>query len=309
MKLIFNPPFGDGAVSGRAQITSDNGSVSPPTALSLASSKHGANTTASAWTKTLTLVVGQVYPLLVWIRVVEDVGSGSLILDDGVAAYEVAFPVGVTADFVLYDFGEYTPQAATVQMTLQASPPPGNGQATWAIDDFELQEAELPLTEEEIMALDREPIYAALFARLQANVPGFVTMSRRLKTWDDISRDEQPALYLATGDQTPVNRLGVPPTWMLEAFVYMYFRLDEPTEMIPSAQLNAALTAIENALEAQQADFDPSLKDNPFFGQRRHQTTLGGLVQYAWMLPALVVEGIAQGQAAVRVPIQMLAAA
>ena len=41
----------------------------------------------------------------------------------------------------------------------------------------------------------REPIYAALFARI-AGAANFVTTARRLRHWSELTPAEQPALFM-----------------------------------------------------------------------------------------------------------------
>jgi hypothetical protein len=55
----------------------------------------------------------------------------------------------------------------------------------------------------------REPIFAALFAKLQQlQTDGdVVTLSRRLTHWNDVPIEQQPALYMAQGDQVATHQL------------------------------------------------------------------------------------------------------
>lgn len=110
--------------------------------------------------------------------------------------------------------------------------------------------------------MNREPIYAALFAKLAA-VPGFVTMSRRLKHWNDCDKSIQPALYMAqTGESADTVR-GQPTRWTLAVDVYVYARTDG--ELAPGPVINPLIDAIEQALA-------PNAIENA--------QTLGGLVEW-----------------------------
>jgi len=179
-----------------------------------------------------------------------------------------------------------------------------NATGRWGVDDIEITEHQETAGLGDEMALDREPIYARLFERLAA-VPGLAYSSRRLKPYADVPGSEQPALFLTTGDQTPENKLGEPPTWILGADVFLYVRMDDP-ETIPGAVLNALIKTIEEALEWRISDVVPG----PVFAPTgRVQTTLGGLVQYAWIADSRIVEGVTAQQAAAHLSIEMRAAA
>lgn len=88
----------------------------------------------------------------------------------------------------------------------------------------------------------REALFAALFAKLAA-VPGLVTTSRILRHWADVQPQQQPALYMAQGDQTPQTRTGEPTRWLLDVQVYLYVRTSGG--QVPGSVLNPLLDAIE----------------------------------------------------------------
>jgi hypothetical protein len=137
----------------------------------------------------------------------------------------------------------------------------------------------------------REACYSALFSLLVKSA-AFTTTSRRLRHWSDVSSSEKPALFMATGKQTPqqVNRL--PTKWVLDATVYIYvnaFGSDDPGPI-----LNSYLDAIEAALL-------------PNSGVEVTQT-LGGLVSHCWIDGTIETDEGTLGDVAVAiVPIKILA--
>lgn len=141
------------------------------------------------------------------------------------------------------------------------------------------------------MSLSREPIYAALFARLQA-VPGLVTVSRRLKHWHDVPPADQPSLYQSQQGESTTTTSGQPTIWRLSVDLYLYARApDGDTSSAPI--LNPLLDAIENALKP----------DNPV----TNTCTLGGLVQYARISGRIETdEGSLGDQAVAIIPIEIL---
>ena len=136
----------------------------------------------------------------------------------------------------------------------------------------------------------REPIYAALFARL-AGAAAFTTTSRRLRHWSDVGAAEQPALFIVQKSETAEQHRGRPVTWKALVDVYVYAQApDEETP--PASVLNPLLDAVEAALAP-----DPVT----------NVQTLGGLVQHAWIAGRVETdEGALGGQAVAIVPIEIL---
>lgn len=93
----------------------------------------------------------------------------------------------------------------------------------------------------------REPIYAALFARIAASA-GFVTAERRLRHWRDVAPAEQPALFQSQKSETAmVKALGAPAVWTLAVELCLYVHSSDPY-LAPSVVLNPLLDAVEGAL-------------------------------------------------------------
>ncbi len=132
--------------------------------------------------------------------------------------------------------------------------------------------------------MNREPIYAALFAALASAAP-FVTASRRLRHWSDVGPAEQPALFVAQ------RRKGLPPKWTLALEVFIY--VHAPDDVTPPA---SALNPLLDAVEAVLAPADPAAAQ-----------TLGGLVEHAWIAGKIETdEGVLGGQAVAIIPIEVL---
>lgn len=141
--------------------------------------------------------------------------------------------------------------------------------------------------------INREAIYAALFARL-AGIPGLVTASRTLRHWNDTAPEQQPALFVAQGSQSPSTQPGLPTRWTLAADVYVYARASGGSAS--STVLNALLDAIEAALPW-----------NPITGQHDNL----GRDDVAWARidgPIETDEGTLGEQAVAIIPIRVLAA-
>jgi hypothetical protein len=140
----------------------------------------------------------------------------------------------------------------------------------------------------------REPIYAALFSRLQGAAP-FVTTSRRLRHWSDVAAIEQPALFQAQRVETADQRRGLPTKWICDVDVYVYCQApDEVTS--PATILNPLLDAIEAAM-APLAPLDLAA----------NAQSLGGLAYQAWINGKIETdEGTLGGQAVAIVPVRIM---
>ena len=167
------------------------------------------------------------------------------------------------------------------------------------------------------MALDREPIYAALLVRLQT-VPrlGSMGVSRRYVDLAKVQPTEQPGLLLITGNETAEHRIGLPAKWMLRPTVVLYARTDldagtgasaadyligvpgQPSSA-PGTTLAALLTAVERAVEW-------GAGDSPFAAQRSAGTSLGDLCLYCRIASIDVGEGIESGQAMAAINLEIL---
>lgn len=139
------------------------------------------------------------------------------------------------------------------------------------------------------MPLAREPIYAALFTRLQA-IPGLKHTSRRLRSISDTPANLLPALYMAQTGQTPLYEAGRQTQWELGADVYIY-AFDRAGQN-PGAIINPLMDGLANALA-----FDNTMNN---------ACTLGGLALKCEIGPVETDEGTMGEQAIVRAPITIL---
>jgi hypothetical protein len=133
--------------------------------------------------------------------------------------------------------------------------------------------------------MKREAIYAALAKRLEA-IPGIETFCRKLLHWSDVQAGEQPALFMAAGNQAIlVEGHGMPPKRTLSINLYIYNQNEDP------ALQNNLLDAIEAALEP--------------IGEET--LSLGGLVHYCRIEGEIETdEGLLGKQAVAIVPVSIL---
>jgi hypothetical protein len=141
--------------------------------------------------------------------------------------------------------------------------------------------------------MTREPIYQALFAKLLPlkNSGLAVTCTRLLKHWNDVQDYEQPAIFMAQGDQIAEHQLkGSPYKWDLSVNIYVYVKTDGTTA--PATLLNPILDAIENALSSKV----PGMQQN-----------LGGLCDTCYIDGAIqTFEGTLGTQEVAIIPIKIL---
>ncbi len=101
-------------------------------------------------------------------------------------------------------------------------------------------------------SLNREPIVAALAARLKALCPDLKDVTRRYRAPHQVDSSEKPLAIVATGAQHATIRRGAPGIWNLEVPVYLYVHADEADGATPpSTQIHALVKEIEDALERQ----------------------------------------------------------
>lgn len=139
--------------------------------------------------------------------------------------------------------------------------------------------------------IQREPIYAALYARLSA-VAGLVTKSRRLKHWADTPAEEQPALFQSQVREVATASTSLPTQWALHLDVYVYVRAS--LDSAPSEVLNPLLDSICAALAQDGAG-------------PNGRCTLGGLVHNARISGSIETdEGTLGEQAVAIIPVEIL---
>lgn len=123
------------------------------------------------------------------------------------------------------------------------------------------------------MILAREDVYGAFWTKVSAaksRLTGqspFVTMSRRLRHWNNVAKEEQPAMFMVEHQQIVHQQKGVPPKWVFNLSLFLYdFCADGD---IPGPRLNVLLDAVDDALA-------------PLGGSGGRQT-LGELVSHCWI--------------------------
>ena len=137
----------------------------------------------------------------------------------------------------------------------------------------------------------RETIYAALFATLSA-VAGFVTTSRRLKHWDDVPQQQQPALFLSQHTETLTTSPGGDRHWQFSLIALIYVHTQADKTIAPTTLLNPIIDSVVAALLP-----DAITKRN----------TLGGVVMDAQISGAIEIDHY-DDQAVVAIPITIKAA-
>ena len=110
--------------------------------------------------------------------------------------------------------------------------------------------------------MNRETIFLAVY-NLAASTAGIITSGRRVKHWDEVPAELQPALFQGQGDEDAQTRPGRPTIWTLYAHLYLYVNSGSDPTAYPATQINSMLDAIEAA-------FKPAPNND--------YNTLGGLV-------------------------------
>lgn len=167
------------------------------------------------------------------------------------------------------------------------------------------------------MALNREPLFVALFNRLKTLVGvdplPLRYLTRRLDPWDQKAPPQQPALCLIKGGEKPDYTLDAAGAiWRLTAYLLVYVHDDGSAEAVIDPTLNAILTAIEQQLEVQPGEI-PASTSRPGYvvrGPAPAPTTLGGLCLFCRISGEVeVYEGTLTHTAFMRIPLEMLATA
>ena len=139
------------------------------------------------------------------------------------------------------------------------------------------------------LVTSREAVYTALFSKLQS-ITCFRTCTRRLKHWQDVPREDQPALYLELGGETRTPVRGLPARVVLECNLWIYVNsAGDPVGPV----LNPVLDAVDKA-------FEP-VNDGD------HAVTLGGVVHHCWIEgQTQIFEGVLGDEAVAIIPVKLL---
>lgn len=142
--------------------------------------------------------------------------------------------------------------------------------------------------------MNREPIYAALFAKLQGAY-AWKTASRNLKHWSDVRPPMQPAMFMTQVSEEAVTQTRQKTRWFMDVKVYVYTHQATQSGDIPAQSLNTMLDAITAALQPDSVV--------------QEVQTLGGLVEYARIEGGIETdEGFLGDQAVAIIPIRILTA-
>jgi hypothetical protein len=142
-----------------------------------------------------------------------------------------------------------------------------------------------------------EQIDATLFALLQTVGSSIVTYSRRLKNYNEVPTEIQPALYLASGDLDPklggdARVPGMPFRWKLHRKIWLYTNAGNDDTLIPSSLINPVINSVLKVLAPKTP------------GDRQ---TLSGLVYHCYLAGRIQTdEGLLGPQAVAVMPIEIL---
>jgi len=141
--------------------------------------------------------------------------------------------------------------------------------------------------------ITREPIYAALFARV-AGAANFVTAGRRLRHWSGMAPAEQPALFMRQKQEVAkVPTLGAPTVWTLIVELYLYAHSSNHY-VSPATILNPLIDAVEATLA-------------PLAATGLQDLGLPAMVQHARIAGKIQTdEGVLRDQAVAIIPVEIL---
>ena len=150
---------------------------------------------------------------------------------------------------------------------------------------------------------DFEPVYAALFELTERIRWGatqqhkMLTRSRRVKLFNEVPAESQPAVFQAEHDETEAPRTGGIGKLTLGATWFVYWAVGGAADAVPTITANNILGGIRRALRPITAD--------PGFHDRRQ--TLGGLA-YSVRIEGQVFKdpGDLDGQGLLVVPIKII---
>lgn len=138
--------------------------------------------------------------------------------------------------------------------------------------------------------MTREPIYAALLAKLAA-AANYNTASRRFKMFTDVAPPDLPALFVLQKDEVAQTVPGMNTVWTIQCEAVIYANVSGDPNVAASSTLNPLLDAVEAALA-------PSPVTN--------KQTLGGLVQHCTIAGAIRIDETINGDRMIAVvPIEI----
>ncbi len=138
----------------------------------------------------------------------------------------------------------------------------------------------------------RKEIYAAAFARV-SRLSWVRHSSKRIKTWDDVPPNQQPAIFIKQKGESARYKKGVPSIWTLRADLWIYAQIPD-SATVPSDILNPYLDAIEAAYAPDNAS--------------ANECTLGGIVSHCRISNIQIDDGALDKQAVLIISLEMLVA-
>ena len=149
-------------------------------------------------------------------------------------------------------------------------------------------------------AFSRKAIRKALFSRLQASVQGIRHWTMQPEGFDDVK--SKPALVLVTEQHSAQTEAGLPTIWTFEYTARLWTRgTGLASEESPDDELDDWLDQIHGALKHQSTEGYSDM------GPSDAQTTLGGLVQRAWISGPVQFGTVKGGESFIDVPIEVVA--
>lgn len=132
----------------------------------------------------------------------------------------------------------------------------------------------------------------ALFLLVSGSA-GFVTASRRMQLWGNLSPEQKPALFMReTGDEYTGAKNATPPAVIMSVELYVYTAPGMDSGITPSSVMNPLLDAIDAALAPSKVT---------------GRQTLGGLVWHCWIDGKVMKDaGDLDGDGVAVIPIKIL---
>jgi len=145
----------------------------------------------------------------------------------------------------------------------------------------------------------RESIYAAIFT-FWSNLtvggsPAFKSATRKLKIWENVEPEDQPALLQLQRRETVTRPKGLPARWTLTVDLYLYVHTgaNNDPSVVPSQLLNPLMDAVEAAMIVDDVG--------------NNAVTLGGLVSHCFIDGAVeIFEGNLGDQAVCIIPLTVV---
>lgn len=162
------------------------------------------------------------------------------------------------------------------------------------------------------MSAPREDLFVALFAILETLVgetdaSPLRFASRALLSWDDCPPGQCPAAFLVAAGEDRITRRGFPAMINVKAHIIVYAKNDQGRDQVPATQLNALISAIEDALQRQPSEGPAPAALFPQNPDMTFGTTLGGLCYTCQIGSAVdIFEGFQGPDAVAAIPVEML---